>query len=243
MSSRTYSNRYEIKYLVEASQLPEIEASLREFLVPDKNGDASHGYFNYSIYFDSPDYHFYREKREGDQVRTKPRIRMYKTAPNGPPKAIFLELKNRYDRIVSKSRVAIDLDFAECLLSGSPGSRNGYDTASPTLGKFQYLDQRFRLAPCVTVLYHRTAYFGVFYPDLRVTFDRVIQCSRSVTLDNAPDSFVWAVPAHRSVIELKYNGRVPRLLLGRFHSLSLLQATISKFAISVERTHDQIFDR
>ena len=240
MNWLTYSNRYEIKYLVDSHRLPEIERALEGFLMPDENGKRTNGYFNYSIYFDSPHYQFYSEKREGDLVRIKPRIRLYRPALDAPPKAVFMELKGRYDRIVTKRRTPIDAEFAQQLLTTHPIVLDDRAVESPAMGEFYYLAHRFRLAPCVTVLYHRTAYYGAFYPGVRVTFDRVIRGSRMTTLNNPEDSFIGIIPTNQAVIELKYNDKVPEMLLGRFRSLGLQHTTFSKFAVALERTHDEI---
>lgn len=241
INSRTFTNRYEIKYLVEAHRQAEIEEALSGFLEADANCVHAGGYYNHSIYFDSPDYRYYTEKREGDLVRLKPRIRIYRTERQDRPRGIYIELKGRYDRIVTKRRASIDMDLAEQFLAKDPVNLNDYTSGDSALGEFVYLAQRFDLGPCVSVLYHRSAFFGAFYPDVRVTFDRVIQCSRRTGLDAPEEAFIDAVPANWLVIELKYNDKVPRMLLRRFNSLGLQQATFSKFATSLERTHDAIF--
>lgn len=243
MTTATYTNRYEIKYLAAARAVPEIEKGILDFLEPDKNGSGIHGYYNHSIYFDSPDHHFYMEKREGDLVRMKPRVRFYRPSPEAPPKAAFLELKGRYDRIVAKRRAPIGLDLAERLLSDSLIEPDRLAMESSAVREFFYLAHRFRLAPCVTVLYHRAAYFGTFYPNVRVTFDRVIRCSRTFGLDNSDDALLYALPPDQLIVELKYNDKVPRLLLRRFNCLGLEQATFSKFAVSLERTHKEMLPR
>ncbi len=58
VAAPVYTNRYEIKYLVAPERLPEIDASLGEFLRRDVNGVHDGGYYVHSIYFDSPDYRF-----------------------------------------------------------------------------------------------------------------------------------------------------------------------------------------
>ncbi|MEE8297247.1 MAG: polyphosphate polymerase domain-containing protein [Hyphomicrobium sp.] len=242
MSDRTFTNRYEIKYLLEARELPAIEQALSGFLKPDVNGVHSGGYYNHSIYFDSPDYRYYCEKREGDLMRMKPRIRVYRTERQDSPRTIYLELKGRYDRIVTKRRATIDRTLAERFLAKSPLDLKGHTSGNSVLDEFIYLMHRFNLGPCVSVLYHRSAFFGAFYPGVRVTFDRMIECSRRTGLDAPEEAFIGAVPANRLVIELKYNDKVPRMLLQRFNSLGLQQATFSKFATSLERTHDAVFD-
>ena len=151
MTGKTYSNRYEIKYLVEARRQEEIEHGLLPFLEPDGFNGECRGYFNYSIYFDSPHYAFYSEKREGELTRIKPRIRISRSQPDDPPTTIYLELKGRYDRIVAKRRTPIDRELAEHLLSHGPIDLNGHAAEGSAAAEFLYLANRFNLAPCVTV--------------------------------------------------------------------------------------------
>ena len=241
MINQTFTNRFEIKYLLDTRDLPEIQQGLRGFLEPDVNGVHSGGYYNHSIYFDSPDYRYYCEKREGTLIRIKPRVRVYRTERGDDPKGIFLELKGRHGRVVTKRRATIDRKLAEQLLGRGPLDLNGHAADNSALGEFLYLANRFRLGPCVSVIYHRSAFFGAFYPNVRVTFDRVIRCSRDTTLDTPDDSFIPTVPANKMVMELKYNDKLPLMLLRRIHSLGLNQATVSKFALSLESTNDAAF--
>ena len=229
------SHRYEIKYLVSAERLPAIEASLRGMLTLDPNAQSGNGYFPHSIYFDSPDYRFYREKREGELVRMKPRIRSYRPGPDAPATVFFLELKGRYDRAVIKRRVPIDRDRAQRLLDNGASDLGDAAASSSVLAEFQYLAARFRLEPRVTVLYHRTPYYGTFYPNVRVTFDRLLQCSPATTLEAPSDDFAFALPANHLVVELKYDNKIPRLLLERIHALGMEQRTFSKYVAGIER--------
>jgi len=75
VEARAFTNRYEIKYLLGASRLADVQAALKDFLRLDANGSRDGGYYVHSIYFDSPDMRFLREKFEGDLIRVKPRIR------------------------------------------------------------------------------------------------------------------------------------------------------------------------
>ena len=114
---------------------------------------------------------------------------------------------------------------------------------SAAVREFYYLARRYCLAPCVSVLYHRVAYFGAFYPNIRVTFDRVVRCSRYTGLDAREDALIHALRPEQLIVELKYNDKIPRLLLKRFNSLGLQQVTFSKFGVAMERTHDEILPR
>lgn len=233
--ARTFTNRYEIKYLIAANQLADVQASLQDYLRRDANGSHDGGYYVHSIYFDSPDMRFLREKFEGELTRVKPRIRTYRASLDGPPAGHFLEMKGRYDRIVEKRRCPIDRSLAKLLLRETPVHPNGWSAKHSVLGEFQYLSHRFRLVPTVSVLYHRTAYFGAHWPNLRLTFDRLVLCSPATGLDVPSEDFVQAIPCAQTVMELKYNDKLPQCLLHRLNSLGLQQRTFSKYAVSVER--------
>ena len=231
------TNRYEIKYLVETKRIPEVRRAIGGFFGQDANAGDDGSYINHSIYFDSPNYRFYREKREGELVRIKPRIRLYRPTEDAPPTAIYLELKARYDRIVVKRRVPIGQGLAERLLRPGPLELTNREIENSVIAEFKYLSDRFALRPCVTVLYSRTALNGLYHQNLRFTFDRVIQCSLMTELNNSTDALIEALPATKTILELKYNNQISELLLYRLNSLGLQQQTLSKFAISMESCH------
>ena len=109
---------------------------------PDANGAAQGGYFNHSIYFDSPHYRHYTEKHEGHLARVKPRLRFYRSALKAPASSAFLELKGRYDKIVAKQRMAVTPETARALLySANPAAAlNG--SRHTVAGEFTYLAER-----------------------------------------------------------------------------------------------------
>lgn len=234
VEARAFTNRYEIKYLLDADRLAEVQASLQDYLHTDANGSEG-GYYVHSIYFDSPDMRFLREKFEGDLIRVKPRIRTYRSSLDGPPAGIFLELKGRYDRIVEKRRCPIDRSLAKLLLTETPVHPNGWSAKHTVLGEFLYMSHRFRLVPAVSVLYHRTAFFGAYWRNLRITFDRLVLCSPATGLDAPSEDFMQTIPCSQTVMELKYNDKVPLSLLRRINSLGLQQRSFSKYAMSVQR--------
>lgn len=226
--------------MVESARIPELRGAVGGFFDFDPNGNAAGTYINYSIYFDSPYYRFYGEKREGELVRIKPRIRLYKPTPTAPPAAIYLELKARYDRIVEKRRVEIDAELAKRLLSPGPLRLTPRELEQSVLAEFNYLSDRFALSPVVTVVYFRTAFNGLFQHDLRMTFDEELRCSLSTKLDIAPENLLVVVPPTHFILELKYNDHVSELLLHKLRCLGLEQQTLSKYALTMEESHDQM---
>lgn len=234
-AGQTFTSRYEIKYLLESERLAEVQAALSQHLRLDANAAEGGGYFVHSIYFDTPDLRFLGEKFEGELTRVKPRIRIYRARLDGPPTGVFLEFKRRYDRIVDKRRCLIDRALAEVFLTQSPVQPNGWSAQHTVLGDFLYMSHRFRLIPTVSVLYHRTAYFGANWPGLRITFDRLVMCSPSTRLKASSSDFLQAIPFGQSVMEVKYNDKIPQILLRQLNALGLQQRTFSKYATSMER--------
>lgn len=240
MSEPIFSNRYEIKYLVETRRLPEIQEALSDFFEPDVHAHGDGGYYNYSIYFDSPHYEYYSEKVEGQLTRLKPRLRLYLDSPEAQPSAYFLELKGRHDRIVLKRRERISQGFAQSILSNGPIDATAAELESSTIGEFFYLMNRRNLQPRVTVLYRRLPFNATFYPHVRVTFDTLVQCSFKTALNNPPHAFGAAVPFNWFILELKYNDKIPQLLMNRMNALELRQRSISKYAVSLEKCYQSL---
>lgn len=243
MVHATFSNRFEIKYLVDTNRIDEIKDKLLGFFEPDPYSATEAGYYVYSVYFDSPRFNFYREKREGQLQRIKPRIRTYLPSLSATPQAFFLELKGRHDRVVMKRREPISRDLAETLLHSPKPAISARDLESPTLSEFLYLTNRDNLIPCVTVMYRREPYNAAFYPGVRLTFDTRLQSSFKIGLENGQASFSESIPFDKFVLELKYNEKIPRLFLDRVLQLELKQLSISKFTTALDKTYDALSPR
>ena len=62
----TFQNRFEKKYLVPSSELSKIVEAFSGCLIPDPySANLNNGYYNQSIYYDTANFRFYREKTEG----------------------------------------------------------------------------------------------------------------------------------------------------------------------------------
>ena len=206
MGFPVFTNRYEIKYLLDPSQYSQANKLFKNLLIPDKNRN----YYNQSVYFDSARYGFYSEKREGLHERIKPRLRIYRKYINDEPLAYFIELKYRKDLIVKKDRREINQQFANNLLYGNIESgKNELDTCR-VLKKFYYYYRKYGLRPSINIMYHREAYHSQIYPQLRMTFDSKLQSSLNINNLNVPGSLpLFALKPNFRIFEIKYNGMLP----------------------------------
>ena len=223
-------SRYEIKYQLNYSQRKAFFDRISGILIPDINNRDVNGYGNYSVYYDSPRQRYNNEKTESLALRTKPRLRVYKRLSDLEPVAYFFELKHRIDSKVAKERVAIGMEDANILLDSIHIDEENIEARSPVLSKFYYLARRFDLRPVLCVFYHRQAYTSKFFPGLRITFDSFVSgCTRTI-LDNEPNNFTPILPHHYSVVEIKYNDRIPNWVSQVVNSIEMQQVSVSKYA-------------
>ncbi len=122
-------NRYELKYLIHASQVKGITDDLLRQMAPDRHGDASGSYIITSMYYDSAELHMLRSKLIGSNFRRKLRVRVYGETPNDPAGMAMVEIKQRLSRTTQKRRVMLPLREA---LSLCNGQTRGSGTTRPT---------------------------------------------------------------------------------------------------------------
>jgi len=237
----TFHNRFEKKYLVPSSELSKIVEAFSGCLIPDPySANLNNGYYNQSIYYDTANFRFYREKTEGLNRRQKYRLRGYKDSIDLAASAYHLELKARTGHINKKFRTIVSPEIAKELVEGSliRTSTLWHEElpSNEVLRYFFCVSQKYDLRPVVTVLYQRTAFVSTIYRDLRITFDTNVRASPIVRLSPPLTSFLYVLDPRYSIVELKYSGAVPNLVSRRFIELGMTQITYSKYASSVERT-------
>jgi hypothetical protein len=198
-----------------------------------------------SIYFDTPDLAFYREKQNGDYVRAKVRLRWYEddgggegaagtngaAAPAGggrPPgvTGCFLEVK-RKDGSVSR-KIRLMLPPPPVLLDGEPLGDDGISALAARAGELGCSPPGL-LVPVLLVRYRRRRYVDP-RSLARLSLDTGIVCT------HANPAFVpGSPPAHLAVTVLEVKGgdgafgRCLEPLAGR-----LSPGSFSKYAACLE---------
>ncbi|GAA1406352.1 polyphosphate polymerase domain-containing protein [Catellatospora coxensis] len=227
-------NRYEIKYLVHTSRLATIRDELRARLDLDSHA-ADGGYGVWSVYYDTRLLRFYWEKIEGLRFRRKLRVRHYGDRfAIGDDTTVYVEIKQRVNRVTQKRRVAMAYGDARLLCDGrqlvrhEPG-QTGF--VQEVLGLVQGLDLR----PVAITGYQREAFVGRDADlGLRVTLDhRVRGRDREFDLGSDAENRL-IIPAAMSVLEVKANDRVPYWLTDLAARAELSVVRVSKYCQSVE---------
>jgi len=228
-------NRFELKYLITLPEATRFKTALGAYLVPDNHGDRQGSYALSSLYYDSPDYRCFWEKMDGVKFRRKLRIRCYESgAPFNEDTPVFVEIKQRLDRVTQKRRVM--LPYGEALrLCNEREIPDHAPQDRPVLEEIYTFLWQYNLRPSSLVQYYRQALMGTdFDIGLRVTFDTALSYqTRLLYLDDQPASLPL-FPADRVVMEIKVNERIPYWLTEMVAAHNLQLVRMSKYCRSIE---------
>ncbi|MFC9790854.1 polyphosphate polymerase domain-containing protein [Rhodococcus sp. NPDC127528] len=227
-------NRYEIKYFVDETRVPE----LRRELIARMNTDpySPHGgYPVTSLYYDTSDLRFYWEKIEGLKFRRKLRVRLYgQPAECTDDTEVQIEIKQRVNRVTQKRRIALTYGLTQRWLNDrqeiecAPAQRPFVDEVTTLVGNLD-------LRPIVTTGYLREAFVGTEADlGLRVTIDhRVHGRDRDFHFaSGAQNRFV--IPPKLAIVELKANERVPYWATDLTARMNMSVIRVSKYCQAVE---------
>ena len=203
-------NRYELKYVIHASQIDSIVADVLGQMSADRHGDDSGSYVISNLYYDSPGLHMLRSKIFGNNYRRKLRVRVYGDAGDQAPRTAMVEIKQRLGRTTQKRRVMVPLDEALRICEG--GSRREWDDAADraVAEEIQGLVLALALQPACTISYRRRAFVGSrFESGLRLTIDTELWGAppRLDFYTQRPTTFL--MPRDWSILEIKIDDRVP----------------------------------
>jgi len=232
-------NRFELKYIVTLKQAEIFKKALRAYLLPDEHGNGNGRYMLTSLYYDSPDMRCYWEKVDGIRFRRKLRIRRYVTdEPLTMDTPIFVEIKQRIDRVTQKRRIVLSYRDAMRLCNDRQFPEEYCLDDETALNEIYAFLWQYNLRPVSIVQYERQAFIGTDYDiGLRVTFDTSLQYQTCNLLLHEEPSTLPMLPPDRVVMEIKVNERIPYWLteLIAAHNLNMLR--LSKYCRSIELTH------
>jgi hypothetical protein len=228
-------NRFELKYLITLQQAERFKAALRAYLVPDEHGNNNGRYKLTSLYYDSPDLRCYWEKEFGLKFRRKLRLRRYETdEPFTDETPVFLEIKQRIDRVTQKRRAV--LPYREALrLCNDRQLPDQAPEDKAVLEEIYVFLWQYNLRPTSIVHYDRQAFIGTEYDiGLRVTFDTALsfQVYPLHLHEQAPG--LPMLPPNQVVMEIKVNERIPYWLTELIAAHNLQMVRVSKYCRSIE---------
>ena len=226
-------NRFELKYLFPVRRLAELRAAMGPYVTADPNAGAN-GYRVHSVYWDSPRFRFFWEKIDGEKIRRKVRFRTY-----GEGSEVFIEIKQRIDRTVQKRRVIWPADRVNERFGMNRSDYEQPETdENPVVSEVLCLCHQYNLRPVMAVSYRRQALFGVYEPELRITFDTRVQFSANeLRVDRPFEVGRYMVDPRMAIMEIKFNHHVPMWLIRLVEQFQLSVIRFSKYCTAVDIAH------
>ena len=226
--------RHEYKFMCEQSKWTLIRARLEPLMKRDAHTGERDFYEIRSVYFDDYRDTCYHRNDAGTDPRAKYRIRAY----NGSDEVIRLEKKIKKQGMTGKRSCPLSKKQYELLMAGEYGSilreaaKEGIvSQPMDLLREFAALGLTRHMRPKVIVSYER---FPLIDPagNVRVTFDKNI--ASGVTFEDFFDEHprrMPVLPAGQHLLEVKYDGFLPKYIREILENGSLRQTTFSKYYI------------
>jgi hypothetical protein len=188
---RDLVTRYESKYIIPRSLVPQMRAFIQPFCVPDPH---AHGtppeYTITTLQMDTPDYALHYAKEREAIRRFKLRVRTYGEIGSA---ALFVEVKAKLENTIVKTRVTIpfktwskELLFGVQLPDIFKNERQEIDFL-----QFKRLVWELGARPVALVRYVRESYVGAVDRYARVTFDHKLQYQMTDSWTDFGRSGVW----------------------------------------------------
>ncbi|MEE4193968.1 MAG: polyphosphate polymerase domain-containing protein [Anaerolineae bacterium] len=227
-------NRFELKYLLSLQQAERFKTSLQPYMMPDQYG-ANQGHYDITnLYYDSPELRCYWEKENGVRVRRKLRLRSYGRTLITEDTPIFLEIKQRVNRVIQKRRAVLPYGEALRLCNDRELPEAEPEDRDVIEEIYAFLWQ-YNLRPMSMVHYHRQAFMGTAYDSgLRITFDTQLACQSHALHLHEAFAGRSMFPVNMVVMEIKINERLPIWLSELIAHHNLEVDRISKYSRSIE---------
>ena len=210
--------RYEKKYLLTPEQYRAVRFGMAQYMKPDEHPRYSIS----NIYYDTENYDLIRASLEKPVYKEKLRMRSYGVP--GSRDSVFVEIKKKYDEVVYKRRVTMELQNALPYLRGA--RRGDGSQISREIDWFLHL---YRPEPKVFIAYDREAFAAADGGELRITFDTALR-ARSNDLDlRLGDHGVPLLGDGRVLMEIKIPGASPLWLARLLSENGVFPASFSKY--------------
>lgn len=231
-------NRVELKYLIPINILNDIKHEISKYMKPDPYWGNLEKYFVSSLYYDTKDYRFYREKIDWIKLRRKLRIRRYWWEDYlDPEMKVFVEIKWKINRTSQKRRICMNRSTALDLCNNGllPLEKEN----EPILDEIHYMLLEYKLNPTFVVSYSREAWNWVCSDfDLRVTIDTDIlnkNIESDFTFCNKQN---YILDPSMAIMEVKLTSNIPLWLSEVLARYNAKLVRISKYCKWLENTKD-----
>jgi hypothetical protein len=242
-------DRYELKYIIPTEYIEPITHFLMRHCSLDYHSQISPNSFYpvNSLYFDTPNYTFLKNRLYTKNPRFNMRARSYGLTPKAP---YFLEIKYKDSNVVNKYRSKIDDDEWSTMFTNPEYRTNEQGLSSEMINKelFYTTALKYAATPKIFTQYKRRAFISEFDEYARVTMDIDMSCYLEENYSLTPDTTkltpydnetIYTKDTNRSIgssviLELKcYPHQVPLWMLDLIKEFQLTRTSFSKYAQSI----------
>lgn len=239
--SRLQKQRFEYKYLTNESRAIALRHYVESYLDLDSFGatQSSRSYPVHSIYLDSDTLKTYTDTINGSRNRYKLRLRYYENGDDAP---VYLEVKRRTDKVISKKRAIIHRCYAIPLIFGDTPSIDHLVYKTPeqldSLQFFCNIRSQLNATPKTHVAYMREAYELNDSNSVRVTFDREVYSEARGDVDfRTVMQQPVCVFGSNVILELKFTDRFPFWFRDIVQTFNLQQGSAAKYVDGLVQLH------
>ena len=213
-----FFRRVEKKYVITKKQYSALIDIIKDKMEEDEHGKST----ICNLYFDTKQYELIRHSITKPVFKDKVRLRSY----NIPTKndVIYLEIKRKYDGVVSKRRIEINLNDFYSYIEDSRSIEE-----SQIKKELDYYFGYYNLIPTMFLSYEREAYYDNENRGFRLTFDSNI-LARNYDLEIEKGSYgVSILDKEKNIMEVKTLGAMPMWFVKALNELKIYPCGFSKY--------------
>lgn len=229
-SPKIHFRRFEFKYQMNIAITDRIIPQMMNYMVYDPYTENKDFYEVHTLYMDSPEFKCYHEKLDGSMNRKKVRIRSY-SHTSDKNADVFFELKRKSGETVIKDRMLIKNTDFQNFLKSPFDIWNIKEYKNDFMNEFLWEYSINRMHPVTLVKYKRKPFFSKFDKRFRVTFDYNISFAKPNETDYT-DVYPDLV-----IMEVKFNGAMPRWFHDIIEMYKLNKDTFSKYCHGIDHIY------
>lgn len=232
----THFKRLELKYILTLEQKQKFLKTFKNFLNPDNHGDENGNYQLESMYYDTENLDFYKEKLEKIKNSKKIRIRRYiKNKKNfNENDLVFVEIKEKIENVTMKRRAEMTFREAKNFLEKRKIPKYNPEDKM-MIAEILLLASENKLKPKAVTKYSRQAFFGKNKEEwVRISFDTWVFYNKNNLELNSEKNEWKIISENLTIMELKANNEIPKYFEKFFEENNIFPTKMSKYCQAIE---------
>ncbi len=222
--------RVEEKYLLSKKQGDLLLKKIRSYIEKDEYYEST----ICNIYFDTPDHKLIINSLEKPIYKDKIRLRSYNIPSLDDD--VFLEVKCKYDGVVSKRRIKLTLKEFYNYLESREVPKN-----HQIMKELDYLFRFYQLQPSYFIAYDRKSYRGIYDNELRITIDSNLRSRREDLQLELGDAGKRYFSEDHYIMEIKTLNAMPLWLVQCLSELKIFPISFSKYGSIYQKEGKKVY--